>query len=174
MNIVIGKLSVKNPGVFVKAASLDASLEDREYLVDDSMSDSGPEGYVFIAQLCSVMSVFWLLGEVGVEYAKLSVNKQREIAEVVIRNDTLDAQFEWARKKLGYQLCGSFDEVIKANPNARFAFYTERHVCAGRIRRPGQVEIYDPETAEAQEYSLGAARTLYFDYSSSYLYEGNG
>ncbi|MEZ0471587.1 hypothetical protein [Luteimonas salinilitoris] len=174
MNIVIRKLSVKNPGVFVKAASLVVPLEDREYLVDDSMSESGLEDYVFIAQLCSVMSVFWLLGEVGVEYARLSLNKQREIAEVVIRNATPADQFEWAREKLGYRLCNSFGEVSNANPNADFAFYTARHVCAGRILGPDRVEIYDPETAEAEEYSLDDARILYFNHSSSYLYEWNG
>jgi hypothetical protein len=172
MPITVSKITVKNPGLFRHMEDLDKSVAEARFLVHDKMEDVveyDGSMYMLIAQLCSVMSVYWIMNKVGVAFNKLSAATQAEIAGVVASNNSPADQFEWAKTKLKYTETTSKDEVSKLPKGTKILLYTPRHVSAA-IVDDSKWRIYDPEVASAEEYGVKETTAMYLQYATKFLY----
>jgi hypothetical protein len=174
MPITITKITVTNPCLFRHGEDLDKTVNDSRFLVHDSMEDvletEGAIIWIKIAQLCSVMSVYWIQGKVGVPFRSLSPSRQNEIATVVVGNNTPKDQFDWARNQLGYSEITDKDAAAKLGPGSKVLLYTPKHVCAAIVTEDGKWLTYDPETASADQYSVNHVTELYLAHSTRFLH----
>jgi hypothetical protein len=173
MSVKISKITVMNPSLFRHGEDLDKAVKDARFMVHDSMEEClaiGEAIWIKIAQLCSVMSVYWLQGKVGVPYKSLSAARQEEIATVVVGNNTPEDQFNWARDTLKYTEIKDKEAASKLVAGSKVLLYTPKHVSAAIIGKDGKWLTYDPETASAEEYSVKDVTTLYLDHSTKFLH----
>jgi hypothetical protein len=172
--ITISRITVTNPCLFRHGEDLDKSVGEARFLVHDSMEDvlvlEGEVIWIKIAQLCSVMSVYWIQGKVGVPFRSLSTTRQIEIANVVVGNNTPRDQFNWALDQLKYTETTDEDAAAKLPAGSKVLLYTPRHVCAAIVTIDDKWLIYDPETASAEEYSVKDVKQLYLSHSTRFLH----
>lgn len=173
MPLTISKISVMNPSMFRHGEDLDKPVEDARFLVHDSMEEClilGETVWIKIAQLCSVMSVFWLQNKVDQPYKDLSLVQQTEIATIVVSNNSPADQFNWAKDTLKYTEVTDKTEVAKLPEGTKVLLYTPKHVSAARVGKDGKWLTYDPETASVEEYSVKDVTELYLNHSTKFLH----
>ena len=169
--VTINKITVKNPGLFM--ATDDIGSSSPHLLVDNSMSDTltlGGKDYFLVAQMCSVMAVFWHQSSGNTRLSKLDESLQREAALIVYANQTPDAQFDFARKTLEFREVSQdavLAQVGEATGDTDLLIYSPTHVSAAKIG-PRGIRYFDPELGEVATidplemvmYVSGATRFL--------------
>jgi hypothetical protein len=170
-SVTITKITVCNPGLFMAIADLGS--DSPRLVVHNSMSDTltiGEVEYMLVAQMCSVMSVFWQQNPADRMLSQLDAARQRQAALIVYANQTPDAQFEYARGTLGYQEVTQeqvLAQVGQPTGFTRLLLYTDRHVSAATVG-PRGIVYFDPENGTADTidqlemvmYVSGARRFL--------------
>jgi hypothetical protein len=154
---VVNPLKSKNPWLHIRSLDLGNPVEHSEFIVQDS--ESGPDDFIPICQMCSIMSVLWVMGEVGdaVPFGRVSQRLQEKIVGIAAENSTNELQFAWAR---GYIHFHEIDAAAARNlpVNAKLLLYGPGHVTALEVVVPMQVElnakVYDPETASVEYWNL--------------------
>jgi hypothetical protein len=156
--VTINPLQRVNPGLFIREA--DIGTDSPALVVDDSMAQTAKFGapaqdYVLLAQMCSIMSVYWIEDHRHKALRQLNAEGQREAALTVYANPTPDAQFNWARTMLAYEESG-LDAVsnlaFEPQGTRNVLLYSDRHVSAATIGTNG-ITYFDPETGNAEDVS---------------------
>jgi hypothetical protein len=148
-----------NPGLFIREA--DIGTDDPALVVDDSMANTAsfgdpPQDYVLLAQMCSIMSVYWIQDNTKRLLSGLDPDLQRETALIVYANQTPDAQYDFAQSLLGFEPATVEEVAARAqNPQGttRVLLYSDRHVSAATIGANGIV-YFDPETGAQEDVGL--------------------
>jgi hypothetical protein len=153
--VTINQLQRVNPGLFIRET--DIGTDSPALVVDDSMSPTanfGAQDYVLLAQMCSIMSVYWIQDHRHRALRQMDATAQREAALTVYANPTPDAQFDWARDMLAFEEADSLDAVanlaLEPQGTRNVLLYSDRHVSAATIG-PGGIVYFDPETGDAGE-----------------------
>lgn len=157
-NVTIHAIERANPGLYIRDA--DFGNDDPALVVDDSMANTETfdgESYTLLAQMCSIMSVYWIQDRSKKLLRGLDGSLQKATAEIVFANPTPDAQFDFAKSLLDFEEPDGIDAVanLARNPDGtkRVLLYSDRHVSAAIIREDGIV-YFDPETGA--EENVGA------------------
>jgi hypothetical protein len=151
----------------------DMDIADPRLLVDDSVAEilELEDGlWINIAQLCSVMSVYWLKNNGCKPFKSLSGSLQLEIVSIVASNNSPESQFEWARDHLGYKVLNDSEAAAMLPPGEKVLFYNGHHVCAAIVTNDKKWLVYDPEVASAEEYDMPAVAQLYLAVATAYLH----
>jgi hypothetical protein len=151
--VTIRRLTVANPGLFLAMA--DFGSETPRLVIDDSMAPTAEfdgEEYVQIAQMCSIMSVYWLQDSSSKKLKDLDPVMQAETGLIVYRNQTPDAQLEFAKALLGFQEVGkqAVTAALGDSEDKEILLYSPRHVSAAKVTG-GKIVYFDPERGEEAE-----------------------
>jgi hypothetical protein len=154
--VTINQLQRVNPGLFIRES--DVGTDSPALVVDDSMAPTARFGapaqdYVLLAQMCSIMSVYWIQNHSHKALRQLDADAQREAALTVYANPTPDSQFDWARTMLAFEEADSLDAVaslaLEPQGTRNVLLYSDRHVSAATIGADG-ILYFDPETGNAE------------------------
>ena len=164
--VVVHELTVVNPSLYVHME--DMGGDEPRLLVDDSIeqvAEFDGQMYVQIAQMCSIMSVYWMQDRALRRLRDLDVELIRQTAMIVYANQTPDAQVEFARQML---------DLVEVAPAAvqqldvageeirRVLLFSPIHVSAALVGG-GRIVYFDPETGDeaqvtADEFALYTAQ----------------
>ncbi len=151
--VTINAIERVNPGLFIRMA--DFGSDSPALVVDDSMEPTATfddEEYVLLAQMCSIMSVYWLQDSSRKLLRNLSADLQRQAAITVYGNQTPDAQYDYARSQLGFS--ASTVDAVRAlaqksqQATKKVLLFSDVHVSAATIG-PNGIVYFDPETGDA-------------------------
>lgn len=147
----------------------DFGLASPRILIDDA---NEVDGYIALAQTCSVMSVVWLRdSRAEGQYSIRSAINPEAVSRTIFENQTPDDQFTWAEQETGFTRVNSAPDVqqLRALGNGgRFILYSPVHVSAGIVNGDNFL-YYDPETGSASvvdENEMG----IYVVASARYLH----
>jgi hypothetical protein len=125
--------------------------------------------FTFIAQMCSAMSVYWMMEPKLGEYMfkNLDLELQAEIAVIVLKRNTPDLQFDFAKERFpgGFEVIEPdlIKELITSDArNLKVILYGIKHVSALVKQENGNFIYYEPETGKATEIK-SAELNLYLE-----------